>query len=383
MCGTTGLRAQSQRDLDKRKTQLERQIKQTSQQLKATKSRKGAALQQAGQLKTQIAQREELIDLLQEESTRTVSQLYRDSTAVASLDEDLENILKEYTQIIRAANRARLTDSWMNFLFMADGINDLFRRTIYLRQYRNHRTKQARLIRRTKVQLDARLVALREERQMRDSLLVATVDQEAVLQQELSIQDGIVSTLSVEERKLLEKVRGQQAKAKQLQGKVAAAIRSNERKRSVPTKSSSRTTGTTATSNDARGEDIANRKGRLGWPVAGNIEQRFGRQPHPDVPSIMVDNRGVKIAGARQTKVLAIHAGKVVEVAPDGNGRTLVVVSHGGFYSIYANVEFPQVKAGASIDAGQQIALTAQDGSALQFELWRGKVALDPERWLR
>ena len=372
----------AQSDLQKRRQRIERELERTGRELKATRSRKGAALTQAGQLKTQIAQREELILTLEEESTLNARRLYRDSTAVASLNDDLNGIVNEYASTLRAANRARLLDGWATFLFNAKGINDAFRRAIYLRQYRTYRTRQATLIRRTKEQLAGRVQALRAERDYRDSLLFATAGQGAILQEELQIQDKIVSQLSVSERSLLKQVRRQEKMAASLRRQITSAIDKDVARRKKPRSSTAaRRTGKAAKPSPVGGQ-IINRKGGLGWPVEGRITRKFGRQPHPDVPSIMVNNRGVDVDGGKHAKVSAIFDGKVVEVTSLGGGRSMLLLSHGGFYSVYSNLEFPQVKAGTKVKTGQQLGLTAADGAALHFELWRGKSVLNPTDWL-
>lgn len=372
----------AQSDLEDDRKRIERELKQTSRELKATRSRKGAALSQAGLIKTQISQREELLTMLEEESGRNELRLYRDSTAVASLTADMKGIIAEYTKTLRSANRTRLTDGWLIFLFNADGINDLFRRTIYLRQYRRYRTRQARLITRTKEQINRRLSALNQEKTLQDSLLYATRDQGAILEEELRIQDKIVETLSVSERSLLDKAKQQQDLAAQLKRKIASAIKNDVAKSSRRASSSKRSTGAAASPDDAVGGNIVNRKGRLGWPVQGKITRRFGKQAHPDVPSLTINNEGVDIDGGKQGAIAAVFDGRVIEVTRVGGNRSMVLMNHGSFYTVYSNMEFPQVKSGQEIKTGTQLGLTAENGDALHFELWRGKTALNPESWL-
>ncbi|NJC28201.1 murein hydrolase activator EnvC family protein [Neolewinella antarctica] len=374
----------AQSPLQQRRQRIERELQRTGRELKTTRSQKGAALTQAGQLKTQITQREELILTLEEEAARNTERLRRDSSAVAALTADLTGIIDEYGQTLRAANRARLLDGWTVFLFNAKGVNDVFRRMIYLRQYQKYRTRQALAVRQTREKLSGRVVTLQEERMLRDSLLRATVEQGTILQGELKVQDRLVKKLSTSERALLKKVKKQESIARSLRRQVSSAIDKDVAKKArTRSAKKGKKTGAVATATSANSNSIANRRGRLGWPVEGRIVRKFGKQPHPDVPSVIVDNRGVDIEGGKQAAIAAIYAGKVVDVTGTGGGRSMVLVSHGNFYSVYSNLEFPQVKTGDELAAGKQIGLTARDGSALHFELWRGKVALDPGGWLR
>jgi len=58
------------------------------------------------------------------------------------------------------------------------------------------------------------------------------------------------------------------------------------------------------------------------------------------------------------------------------------MIRHGGFYTVYSNVEHPQVKTGNNVQAGQQLGLTTEKGDALHFEIWKGKTPLNPASWL-
>ncbi|MEM9258718.1 MAG: M23 family metallopeptidase, partial [Bacteroidota bacterium] len=62
--------------------------------------------------------------------------------------------------------------------------------------------------------------------------------------------------------------------------------------------------------------------------------------------------------------------------------RHIIMIRHGGYYTVYSNLDHPRVKVGEQVQAGDQLGLTSSEGEALHFELWKGKTPLDPERWL-
>jgi len=381
MLGGGPLRAQSAEELRNKRQRLQRELRQTNQQLNATRARRGAALGQAGLLRQRIEQRKALLDLLRHEVARNGARLRRDSTVVISLTDDLDRMTNEYGRALRAANRARIGKGWLTFLLSARGFNDAFRRVVHLRQYRSYRSRQGRLIRQTRTSLNGRIARLETQRIEQDSLLFATEDQDATLREELAIQTAIVDKLSGSEKKLLVTVRRQQQRTERLNREIRAAISRavarQERKARTRKKS-----GTAASRTSATGAAISTRRGKLGWPATGRVVRKFGSQPHPDVPSVKIQNSGIDIDAGPSAAVEAVFAGEVISQREIPGLRSVIMIRHGGYYTVYSNVAHPRVSAGDRVQAGDQLGLTAAEGDALHFELWRGKKPLDPGRWL-
>lgn len=375
------LGAQSTEALKAKRQRLQKQLRTTNRQLKATRARRGAAVGQASLLRQQIAQRTELLETLRAEVARNDARLRRDSTVVSSLTDDLTRMGAEYGAALRSANRARLTNGWLTFLLSAKGFNDAFRRVVYLRRYRAYRRRQGVVIRQTRSSLTGRISRLETQKVEQDSLLYATEEQAGTLRAELDIQTKIVNKLSGSEKKLLATIQRQKQQSERLQREIRKTINSaiarSERKRKK-----ARTTGAAASETAFVGGAISRRRGKLGWPVRGKIVRRFGTQPHPDVPSVKIENSGVDIDAGPSAAVEAVFAGEVISRREIPGLRTVIMIRHGGYYTVYSNLAFPRVKAGDRVRAGQQLGLTSQEGEALHFELWKGKKPLDPGRWL-
>ncbi len=375
------VQAQSAEALKAKRQRLQKELQKTNQRLAATRARRGAAVGQASLLRQQIEQRTELLETLYAEADRNAARLHRDSNVVVSLTDDLDRMGTEYGNALRAANRARLSNGWLAFMLNASGFNDAFRRAIYLRQYRAYRRKQARVIQQTRASLNERILVLEAQRIEQDSLLYEVEDQAGTLREELAIQTGIVSKLSSSEKTLLAQVRKQQQQSERLNEEIRAAISRAIARDEQQTKAD-RKAGVVASKTSTIGGAIGQRKGRLGWPVRGRVVRRFGTQSHPDVPSVKIQNSGIDIdAGASET-VEAVFAGKVISLRKIPGLNNVIMVRHGGFYTVYSNVDHPQVKTGDSVQAGQQLGLTTSKGDALHFEIWKGKTPLDPATWL-
>ncbi|NIQ97383.1 MAG: M23 family metallopeptidase [Desulfuromonadales bacterium] len=98
--------------------------------------------------------------------------------------------------------------------------------------------------------------------------------------------------------------------------------------------------------------------------------------------------KGVEIATAPGTAVLASSAGKVIYSGDGirGYGNLLIIKHDKEFFSVYGFNEKNLVKSGAFVSKGQKIALSGTPpggGKArLHFEIRHGKQSVDPALYL-
>ena len=144
----------------------------------------------------------------------------------------------------------------------------------------------------------------------------------------------------------------------------------------------------------ALSSDFAANKGRLPYPVNPHtIVRRFGVQPHAVNKNVVTDNAGIDIQSSRGATVKCVFDGEVSAITlPDGY-NTVVMIRHGRYVTIYANLGSISVRTGDKVKAGQSIGTvyvdaTDNDRSILHFEI-RKIVTVDnitredPEKWLR
>jgi murein hydrolase activator len=129
---------------------------------------------------------------------------------------------------------------------------------------------------------------------------------------------------------------------------------------------------------------FASLRGRLPWPVAGRIVQRFGES----IAGGRLRARGDLIAAPLGTPVHAISYGRVVFADWLPHFGLLVIIDHGGGYmSIYAHNQSIYAHVGDWVQMGETIATLGdsggQDQAALYFEIRNRNAALSPGDWCR
>ncbi len=121
------------------------------------------------------------------------------------------------------------------------------------------------------------------------------------------------------------------------------------------------------------------KKGRLPWPVAGNVISNFGVQVEPKYGT-KTKNLGIDISCKRNSPVKAIWKGTVSYADVFMGQGLMVILEHGGgYYSVYSRLEEIKVNSGQKVEAGETLAFS---GPVLHFELRIGGTAVDPMEWL-
>jgi murein DD-endopeptidase MepM/ murein hydrolase activator NlpD len=121
----------------------------------------------------------------------------------------------------------------------------------------------------------------------------------------------------------------------------------------------------------------------------GTITSRYGRQPHPVLRGIEINNNGIDIACEKGAAVRAIFRGEVSSIIVIPGAGKAVVVNHGAYRTVYSNLRDTSVSKGQKVDTKQAIGvvMTDDEGSTAHIEVWRitaegDMVTVDPAGWI-
>lgn len=143
-------------------------------------------------------------------------------------------------------------------------------------------------------------------------------------------------------------------------------------------------------SKPAGGSNFASMRGSLPRPVGGafNITSRFGPHSLPDLPDVVYDNPGIDAEVARGATAQAVYVGKVSGVYMIPGFSTVVIVNHGGYYTVYGNLASASVKVGDVVKQGSAVGRVADSEDSpghgqIHFEVWKNRDKQDPLAWIR
>lgn len=128
---------------------------------------------------------------------------------------------------------------------------------------------------------------------------------------------------------------------------------------------------------------FSGQRGRLEWPVPGNLARRFGERRGEGPPS-----NGVLIASPRGTEIQAVWHGRVAYADWLPGLGLLLVLEHGdGFMSLYGHSEVLYSAVGDWVVAGDVLGQVGdsggRDAAGLYFEIRNGAKPENPSNWLR
>jgi len=128
--------------------------------------------------------------------------------------------------------------------------------------------------------------------------------------------------------------------------------------------------------------------GRLPWPTSnGFISGHFGIQQHPVLTHVTTNNKGIYIQTPSGSNARAVYEGIVTQRFSIPGSNNGVIIQHGNYRTVYANLTQIYVKEGERVSAKQSIGkiyTDDEDGNktVLYFQVWKDKSVQNPERWI-
>lgn len=371
----------SRAELEAERKAISDRIAATQSLLQTTRDDKAKSTQEWAVLKEQLSLRQQLLSNLRAERRAAERRLSQRESGVRNADGQLADLKAEYAEMIRLAARLGGQDQWWQVVLDAEGTTQAFRRLMLIEEYSRLRRAQAERISSSAQALRNEMEALERERN-------GLVEVEADLRAERDAartsarqMESLVADFQSREQEL----RNQLAKEEARRAELGRAI---ERILEAARRAADNTTGFAATPEGQiiAAEFTAN-KGRLPWPVSeGVLVGRFGTHPHPSLPGIQIERRGIDIATSGGSTVSAIFSGRVSNVISIPGGGLVVMVDHGSHRSVYANLGSVAVEAGDDLRTGQKVGTVIDlgDGPRAHLEIWdaKGSSPLDPAKWI-
>ena len=394
------------------KKKIETEIANTQKLLKQTEKNKNASLQQISVLRQQISNREALITTLNTEIFELEEELALNIKLSQDLNKKLEYMKSDYSRVVYLAYKNRKLIDKVTFLLSSDNFSQMFRRVKCYSVFANNVKHQVELIEKTQeeikkkneeiVQMKAEKLALLEGKEVEIKKLELDRTETTKKAQELKQKEKqLASTLQEKQKKRKEL---DIAIKKAIEAEIVAANKkkAEEAAKAAKAKAGKNASNTSSSSGSGKASatnaivltpdeqlvsnSFVNNKGKLPWPVAkGAKVGDFGSYPHPDVPSVMIENRGIDILVEPNTPVRAIFQGEVTGVL-DVMGTKVLMIRHGEYLSVYQNLASVNVKKGDKVTTKQNIGTVAKSTTnntyELHFEVWKNNTYLNPNQWL-
>jgi septal ring factor EnvC (AmiA/AmiB activator) len=401
--------------LKQKQQELEQKIENTKSLIGNIKNHERLTIAELAIINQQIAYREELLQNISSQIRYLNKQIEETKSVIKAMEEDLKRVKEQYAKMVFYAYKNRNTYHNLMFVFASENFNQGYQRAKYLRQFGDYRKRQMDIITQTQNALQQKISLLDEKVKEKENLADIQKKEKENFNKDKEKQHIALNELKKEETKLKkilqeqeetkkriaqqikkaieEEIREQQRKEKErMEKEKLAANKKNIADNPVNNKNNKTNTGFTETPEaQLESAKFENNKGKLPWPVEkGEITIGFGKQPHPTLPGIFTNNNGVDISSTKAAKVRAVFEGTVTSIFVIPGAGKAVMISHGSYRTVYANLGNVIVQKGQNIKTKQEIGtlLSTEDNniSELHFEIWKiteeDFVKQDPAAWL-
>ncbi len=389
---------QTVKQLENERKATLKKMEATNKMLDETQKSQKSSLNKLNLLSANIRERKSLINTINREVNKLDDEIKSLNTQQRELEERLEIVKADYARLVQESYINRNVYNKLMFVLSAESFNQSLRRLRYLQEYSSYRKEQAKEIERITGEMAEKNRTIEQHRLTRLSVLQQKEAEAKKLARDQQRENRMLADLKKKEKNLRSELATQQKKAAQLDARIekiiADEIRKNEEKKKKERPKSEQNkpapTGVNALERDEKlvnGNFEAN-KGRLPWPTEGGvITGKFGVQPHPVLKTVTTNNKGIYIQTKAGSVARSVFDGVVTQCFAIPGNNNAVIVKHGVYRTVYANLTEIYVREGDKLKPKQRIGKIYTDDendnkTELYFQLWKEKTLLNPQPWL-
>ena len=371
--------AQSKTELEERRNKTLEEISYVDNLLKTTTKEKSESMDAVKIIGTKLNLREVVLSGMKQEISLLTERISYNTLAINMMESDLIKLKNDYTRAVINSYKTQKGYPELVYLLSAKDFNQGYKRLKYLQQVTKFRRRETEIIIELKAQVESSKQKLQKDLYRISDLKSREEQQKLLLQDEQNRQQKMVKSLANKEKQLKKELEEKKRIAKKIEGEIARLIREQSRK----TKDSDITP-----EERLIGEDFSTNKGVLPWPVErGIITSQFGVHKHPVFKYLEEDNIGIEITSSGRVSARSIFQGEVARVFAIPGANMTVIVRHGRYLSVYANIVNVKVKPGQKVqtkqDIGDVYSDPATENSILKFMIFEtNSKYLDPEYWI-
>ena len=368
--------AQSVNDLEQKVNKLQNEIKTSQNLLKKTSKNKETTIREVELLQAQIKKRDDLIKTYDKQLAILNKETKGYKNDINNLQNELEKNRKEYADLLVIHYRNRNNLNNLLFIFSSEDFNQAVRRMRYLQQFNDLLKHKMAEIDDTKTEIKQRIDKNEEDKKHIESLINTQKKEREDLNKDKKTLNDKLAKLKKEEKNIKNDIAKKEKETKDLQAKIKKIIEEELAKRKAD-----------ATIDTKLSANFESNKGKLPWPVAsGVVTKKYGKTAHPTQSKVVVMNNGIDISTEQGSNALCVFDGHVSTVFNTGT-TNVVMVRHGTYFTLYANLDKVYVKSGDKVKTGQKLGLihtgASDNVTTLHFEVWNDKNNTNPETWLK
>jgi septal ring factor EnvC (AmiA/AmiB activator) len=395
----------TQEQLEERKAKIQQEILEKEQLLQTVKSKEKSVVTQLMLQKEKIGLKQKLINTTEKQTKLLSNDIYANQIKINQLKLDLDQLRKDYAEMILKSYKSRSEQSRAMFLLSSQNFLQAYKRAQYMKQYASYRKMQGEEIKGKTNQLLTYNDKIGVQKSAKEKLIVENEKEKQELEKEKKVQEKIAQQIQKEKGKIVSDIKKKQQETKKIDAQIQKLIRetiaaANKKTAAAKAKANPKTVSkadTKATEESTKivltseGQLIANNfranKGKLPWPVEkGAVSLPYGDQPHPVYKTLTVHNSGVEITTESGSSARAVFGGEITKVIKLSPLNIAVFIQHGDYFTVYQNLTSVNVSVGDKVTIKQTLGKIRTNGDTgktiLKFLILQNTTYNNPASWL-
>lgn len=378
----SGISAQTVESLNKEQARIREEIGMITKLINQTSSSLLSQQEKYNLLIQRRDARKNLIQSLNAEIRVMEAQIKVKEAKIDSINTEVEQIKAEYGQLARQVYLWKKSSSPYIYLLSAQSMNQAFRRYFYIKQFEESRKAKRQLLVEMMADEEKEKQLLEEAQEEKRKVSAARQAENKSLETDINAMQVTLNELQGRQEELKANLNQQKKAMEQLEKTIADLIAKETKKETTTSAGLAE-----APEAVALAKAFASNKGKLPWPVKkGFIGMKFGKQAHPTLKNLTIENNGIDITTDKNAQITAIFNGKVISVVYVPGYQKMVIIKHGNYYSVYSHLDDVFVKKDMEVATGTVIGTVFFDEqtqkSQVHLEIWQGKDKLNPAQWL-
>ncbi len=377
--------------LKNKQDKLKQQMHNTDKKLSETRRNTMQSLRELERLNEDIVYRDQVIKKQADELEKYSTQIDSLNSSIDRLSVEYDKLKQKQSDMIYYAFMTKNTqDDFIIYILSSKNFQEAYRRVIYLSNLATMRKEQSAELNKTKHDIQVRRDKVDQLKSSTKSLMAKQEKEKEYALYQKQKQDKLLVSLKAQEKLLKSELQKQQQASEQLNQKIQKIIAQQAEAAKKRTKTQTKTKGGYAMTKEETtvAGGFEKNQGLLPWPVKGTITGNFGKQPHPVLKDVTVNNKGIYITAAPGSKATSVYDGTVSQCFSVPGNNNAVIVRHGNYLTVYANLTDIYVKSGAKVGKGTPIGKIYEDSddknkATLFFQVWKEKNLLNPQQWLK
>lgn len=395
-----GKKKRTSNDAIQQKEKTEKQYAKTEKNLKRTEKELRQSLQKVTTLESAIDNASKELRQIRQQADSIAKRKAIVEDSIAINEGKLNTLRNAYVKAVRSSRSSRRELSGLSFIFSAENFRQASNRMTYIREFSRWRQRKADEITAINDELEVQRTELISLQKQIDALRMQAEAKQRKLKSDKNSLNKTVNSLKGKQSQLNKLLREQQQTINKLDKEIDRLIQQEaeeRRKREEEAKKGGKSgkKGDDFKPVDSKADqqlsaNFEANKGKLPSPLSHTyvLAQGFGVQQHRSIKTLQVNNTGVDLETALDATARSVFQGEVSGVFMQKGLNYVVLVRHGDYITVYANLQEIKVKKGSTVKTGDVIGKVAaspvnSNRGQLHFEIRRERDKFNPLDWLK